>query len=65
MTVPLVSAAQVRILAEGIVEPALAPQLLPADLVPTTPYSEESIRAGLPADERFSCADLRMFRRAA
>jgi uncharacterized protein YbjT (DUF2867 family) len=65
MTVPLVSAAQVRILAEGIVEPALAPQLLPADLVPTTPYSEESIRAGLPADERFSCADLRMFHRAA
>jgi NADH dehydrogenase len=65
MTVPLVSAAQVRILVEGIVEPALAPQLLPADLVPTTPYSEESIRAGLPADERFSCADLRMFHRAA
>jgi hypothetical protein len=55
----------VRILAEGIVEPAMAPQQLPADLVPTTPFSEKSIRAGLPADQRFSCADLRMFGRAA
>jgi uncharacterized protein YbjT (DUF2867 family) len=65
MTVPLVSAAQVRILTEGIVEPAMAPQQLPADLLSTTCFSQQSIRAGLPADERFSRGDLRMFHRAA
>jgi uncharacterized protein YbjT (DUF2867 family) len=65
MTVPLVSAAQVRILAEGIVEPVLAPDTLPDDLMPATPFSPASIRNGLPPTPRFSRADLRIFHRAA
>ena len=63
MMVPLVSAAQVRILAEGIVDPVLAPDSLPSDLVPITPFSEESIRAGLPAADRFHRRDLLLFNR--
>lgn len=65
MTVPLVSAAQVRILAEGVVEPVRAPDRLPEDLTPTTAFSPSSIRAGLPAQRRFTLADLRPFRRTA
>ncbi len=65
MTIPLVSAAQVRILAEGIAEPVLAPDRLPNDLEPTTTFSVEAIRKGLPRAQRFSCADLRAFRATA
>ena len=61
MTIPLVSAAQVRILAEGVVEPALAPDRLPDDLIPSTPFSPRSIREGLPPRRRFTRADLRFF----
>jgi uncharacterized protein YbjT (DUF2867 family) len=63
MVVPLVSAAQVRILAEGVVEPVLAPDRLPDDLVPTTRFSPASIRAGLPLQRRFALRDLRAFQR--
>jgi uncharacterized protein YbjT (DUF2867 family) len=63
MTVPLVSTAQVRILAEGVVQPVRAPERLPEDLTPTTPFSPSSIRNGLPAKRRFSLADLRIFGR--
>ena len=58
MTVPLVSAAQVRILSEGLVEPVLAPDALPDDLEPRTPFSHDAIRARLPAPDRFHRSDL-------
>jgi NADH dehydrogenase len=61
MTVPLVSAAQVRILSEGLVDPVLAPDHLPADLEPMTSFSEEAIRSGVPPAERFHRGDLRLF----
>jgi len=57
MRVPMVSHAQVQILREGVVEPVLAPDALPADLVPTTPFDAASIRAGLPAPGPFTSAD--------
>jgi NADH dehydrogenase len=61
MTVPVLSMAQVRILIEGAVEPVLAPDDLPADLTPVTPYDAASVRAGLPPEPaRFSRADLRV-----
>lgn len=65
MVVPLVSSAQVRILAEGVVEPVLAPDRLPDDLTPSAPFSPSSIRAGLPMQRRFTLRDLRAFQRAA
>lgn len=65
MTVPLVSSAQVRILAEGVVRPVSAPDRLPEDLTPATPFSPSSIRSGLPAKRRFSLADIRGLRHSA
>jgi NADH dehydrogenase len=59
MTVPLISRAQVRILAEGIVEPLPAADGLPVDLLPTTRFDEAAIRAGLPAAGGFGVRDLR------
>ena len=59
MKVPLVSAAQVRILSEGIVEALPVCGKLTADLIPTTPFSDEQIRRGLPQPERFGRKDLR------
>jgi uncharacterized protein YbjT (DUF2867 family) len=60
MVVPLVSAAQVRILAEGIVDPLPAAENLPDDLLPTTPFDEISIRAGLPPRGGFGWRDFRL-----
>lgn len=60
MTVPLVARAQVRMLREEIVTPALAPGLLPADLTPSTPFDESTIAAALPAPGRFTRKDLRL-----
>jgi uncharacterized protein YbjT (DUF2867 family) len=60
MVVPLVSQAQVRILAEGIVEPLPAADDLPGDLLPRTRFDEASIRAGLPEPGSFGLADLRL-----
>jgi NADH dehydrogenase len=59
MTVPLVALAQVRILSEGVVEPLPFAERLPDDLMPRTPFSDSSIRAGLPVAERFGLKDLR------
>ena len=59
MRVPLISIAQVRILAEGVVEAAPFADPPPADLAPTTPFSDEVIRAGLPDPGGFGLADLR------
>jgi NADH dehydrogenase len=60
MTVPALSVAQVRMLREGLVEPTLAPDTLPPDLVPATPYDHASVRAGLPPPGGFGLADLRL-----
>jgi hypothetical protein len=62
MDVPLISVAQVRILAEQVVQPTLAPDSLPADLVPSTPFDQRSIRAGLPDPGPFELAELRCWR---
>ncbi|MBA2720553.1 MAG: NAD(P)H-binding protein [Chloroflexi bacterium] len=62
MTVPLISRAQVRILAEGIVEPLPAADGLPVDLLPATRFDEASIRAGLPPAGGFGRQDLRCCR---
>jgi hypothetical protein len=63
MNVPLISVAQVRILAEQVVTPTLAPDSLPADLVPSTPFDQHTIRAGLPDPGPFPLTELRCWRR--
>jgi NADH dehydrogenase len=59
MTVPLIARAQVQILKEEVIEPILAPDLLPDDLRPSTPFDGTSIRAGLPDPGPFRLADIR------
>ncbi len=59
MRVPLISTAQVHILAEGVVEPLPFADDPPPDLAPATPFSDDVIRAGLPAPGGFGRADLR------
>jgi NADH dehydrogenase len=59
MKVPLVSVAQVRMLSEGLAEPAPACEPMPADLAPRIPFSEEQIRRGLPSPGGFGATDLR------
>ena len=61
MTVPLISHAQVQMLEEEVVEPLRAPDVLPEDLSPSTPFNEDSIRDGLPEPGPFTLADLRWF----
>jgi uncharacterized protein YbjT (DUF2867 family) len=59
MKIPLVSLAQVRILSEGIVEALPECGTLPADLLPSTRFSDEQIRRGLPEASAFGRKDLR------
>lgn len=59
MKVPLAAIAQVRILSEGVVDPAPYADAVPADLAPRRRFTDEQIRAGLPAPGRFGLADLR------
>jgi uncharacterized protein YbjT (DUF2867 family) len=59
MKVPLVARAQVRILSEGVVEPAGPCDLLPADLLPTRRFTDDQIRDGLPEPGPFTLRDLR------
>jgi len=59
MKVPLVAKAQVRILAEGVVESATACDPLPADLSPIRSFSPGQIRNGLPEPGPFGLRDLR------
>ena len=59
MTTPLVSVAQVRMLSEGLAEPLPPCELVPAELAPGIPFSEEQIRKGLPPAGRFRLSDLR------
>lgn len=65
MTVPLVARAQVRMLREGIVDPVLAPDALPGDLVPRTAFGPESLAKALPPPARFTRRDLRCYANAA
>lgn len=62
MVVPLVAKAQARMLAEGVAESAPHAPELPADLRPSRPFSDDSIRAAMP-EGRFSLDDLRIVRR--
>jgi uncharacterized protein YbjT (DUF2867 family) len=59
MKVPLVARAQVRILSEGVVEPAGPCDFLPADLLPTRRFTDDQIRDGLPEPGPFTLGDLR------
>lgn len=59
MKVPLAARAQIRILSEGVVEPALPCDPLPADLWPQRTFSDEQIRHGLPEAGPFTLRDLR------
>ena len=64
MTTPLVATAQVRILEEGLVEPTRAPDRLPSELMPSTPFDRSSIQEGLPTPlDRFRSKDLRVIAR--
>jgi hypothetical protein len=60
MKVPLVSVAQVQMLAEGLTEPAGRSDELPDDLKPATRFTLDAIRRGLPPPGRFGCRDLRL-----
>ena len=59
MRVPLVSRAQVEILAEGVADRLPDSTEPPDDLAPRTPFSAAAIAAGLPDSGRFGSADLR------
>jgi len=59
MKVPLVARAQVRILSEGVVEPATPCDSLPPDLTPVRRFTPEQIRNGLPEAGPFGLRDLR------
>jgi uncharacterized protein YbjT (DUF2867 family) len=59
MNIPLVARAQVRILSEGVVEPATECDPLPSDLLPVRRFTPEQIRDGLPEAGPFGLHDLR------
>ncbi|MGB7157499.1 MAG: NAD(P)H-binding protein [Tepidisphaeraceae bacterium] len=59
MRVPLVSTAQVRMLAEGLTEPLPPTPFVPDDLAPRMMFTDEQIRAGLPEPGSFGPRDLR------
>jgi len=59
MKVPLVARAQVRILSEGVVEPATHCDPLPSDLLPVRRFTPDQIRNGLPQPGPFTLHDLR------
>jgi uncharacterized protein YbjT (DUF2867 family) len=59
MKIPLVAKAQVRILSEGVTEPAIVCDALPEDLRPVRKFTDEQIRKGLPEPGPFGVRDLR------
>ena len=59
MRVPLVAKAQVRILSEGVLEPATSCDPVPQDLLPVRYFTPDQIRNGLPARGAFGLHDLR------
>lgn len=60
MKEPLIAQAQVQILAEGLTEPAGISDPLPEEYAPTTYFTEEEIRNGLPPAGPFSIKDLKL-----
>jgi nucleoside-diphosphate-sugar epimerase len=63
MVVPLAAKAQIRILAEGLTEPAPWADSLPEHLVPRRHFTDEIIRAGLPEPGPFGLHDLLLFKK--
>jgi NADH dehydrogenase len=61
MSIPLISLAQVRMLAEGIAEPLPNCDTLPADLAPQTQLTDQQIQRGLPQAGAFDLRDCRCF----
>jgi NADH dehydrogenase len=61
MKTPLLSRAQARILAEGLVDPAPPCEDPPEDLRPRLRFSDAQIRAGLPEPTRFGLRDCLWF----
>jgi uncharacterized protein YbjT (DUF2867 family) len=59
MKTPMVASSQVRILSEGVIEPAMPSDPLPYDLRPTRGFTNDQIRRGLPAPGPFTVRDLR------
>jgi len=59
MKTPLVSVAQVQMLAEGLVEPDPPCPTAPEELAPKISFSDEQIRKGLPVAAPFTFRDLR------
>lgn len=59
MEIPLVSIAQVRMLAEGFEEPSGICQPVPDDLQAVTAFTDDQIRKGLPAPGPLTLHDLR------
>jgi len=59
MKIPLAAKAQVRILSEGVVEPALPCDCVPEDLAPILKFTEQQIRSGLPEPGPFTVQDPR------
>ena len=59
MRVPLVSTAQVKMLAEGLTEPLPPTPFITGDLAPRTTFTDEQIRDGLPEPKSFGTRDLR------
>lgn len=59
MRIPLASVAQIKILSEGVAEPASPVVPVPYDLVPTRRFTTDQIRNGLPAPESFCVNDLK------
>ncbi len=59
MVIPLVSVAQVRMLSEGLAEPAPACEILQGELAPQKPFTTDQIRQGLPPAGGFSWKNLR------
>lgn len=62
MKVPLIAKAQARMLAEGVAEAAPPTPELPEHLRPKLLFSDEQIRAALPARGGFGLSDLRLAR---
>jgi uncharacterized protein YbjT (DUF2867 family) len=59
MKVPMVARAQVRMLAEGLAEPAPICEPMPDNLAPRIAFSADQIRKGLPPPGSFTWRDLR------
>jgi NADH dehydrogenase len=59
MKVPMVCTAQVRMLYEGLAEPAPACDPVPSELAPRTRFTPDQIRKGLPPPGPFTWRDLR------